>query len=143
MRLRDGVDPKILCRQHLLGEHNEYHKIFEPAVLKQKNMSGYADVNAVSKMSIIRHKRLLNEMKARGYNHSSPDKLHITHWLRYMRQFELLSASSRQNLKMLLQGYITKGGVYKTACRKCQARYITYLKEKSNANISVQMQRLY
>ena len=131
MRLRDGVDPKILCRQHLLGEHNEYHKIFESSVLKNKPMDGYLDVMAVSIHSYVRHIDIAKEMTNRGYNHNSPMKVKVTQYLDYIKnnniRYNILSFS-RANLKMLLQGYITKNGKYKKACRKCQERYIQYLK---------------
>ena len=36
------VDPKIMCRQHLLGEHNELHKLAGSLRLK-KSIKGYLE----------------------------------------------------------------------------------------------------
>lgn len=133
MRLRDGVNPKILCTKHLLGEHNEFHKIFEPSVLKNKSMDGYSKVNAVSVMSIDRHRDIVKEMLRRGYNHKSPQKLNKVQWINYLYDYTIEHQHSRTNLKMLLQGYLKKNGKtvkerYKPACKKCQERYIKLLK---------------
>jgi hypothetical protein len=68
------VDPSVLCRQHLLGEHNEIHKHrhnFE----KGHRISGRIEINAVEPLSMeARHNSLAKEMEARGYNHKSPYK---------------------------------------------------------------------
>ena len=66
------VDPKILCRQHLLGEHNELHKLVG-SIRKSKSLKGYLDQNIIEPESIIeRHTELVWEMLRRGYNHQSP-----------------------------------------------------------------------
>lgn len=70
------IDPKIMCRQHLLGEHNELHaavgclnskgrgKIWINSLIK----SGYIEIHKIKK----RHKELVKEMKRRDYSHNSP-----------------------------------------------------------------------
>jgi len=65
-------NPRILCRKHLLGEHNEIHKLVG-SIKKKHSITGYIDKNCVEPMSIAhRHFELLYEMKNRGYNHNSP-----------------------------------------------------------------------
>lgn len=64
------INPKLLCKSHLLGEHGEIHKHrhnFE----KQHNMTGRIGQIDASKME-ERHDELVTEMLRRGYNHKSP-----------------------------------------------------------------------
>ena len=67
------VDPKFLCRQHLLGEHAELHKHL-PSLRKGINVNGR--FNPVVQIQFQgyeqRHQILVDEMAARGYNHKSP-----------------------------------------------------------------------
>lgn len=66
------VNPKILCRNHLLGEHNELH-MFVGTILKGKSLTGYIKNNLVEVHSIkSRHEELAVEMTRRGYHHQSP-----------------------------------------------------------------------
>lgn len=65
------VNPKILCRKHLLGEHVEHH-MFVGAILKNKSLNGYLEKNLLSLTTLIsRHDELAKEMINRGYNHFS------------------------------------------------------------------------
>ena len=66
------VNPSIMCRQHLLGEHLEVH-MFLSSVKKGKKLDGFVRNNLFEPMSIFqRHEDLKNEMINRGYNHKSP-----------------------------------------------------------------------
>lgn len=66
------VDPKILCRNHLLGEHHETH-MFVGTINKGINITGYIDGKLLEVHSLrSRHDSLVLEMKCRGYNHNSP-----------------------------------------------------------------------
>ena len=74
------VDPRILCRQHLIGEHGEIHKHrhnFE----KKHNMDGRRGQIEPESMQ-ARHDVLAAEMLRRGYKHQSPylqpDISHLT-----------------------------------------------------------------
>lgn len=67
------VDPKLLCRKHILGEHFEIHC----AIGNLKNggrltmslaKKGYLEPQNFKE----RHDRLVEEMKKRGYNHATP-----------------------------------------------------------------------
>lgn len=66
------VDPRIMCRQHLLGEHCELG-MFVGSLKKKISISGYLRNNCLEPKSIeLRHKELIVEMLRRGYNHNSP-----------------------------------------------------------------------
>jgi hypothetical protein len=67
------VDPKLLCRKHLLGEHGEIHKHRHNFVKKHsisKRVFPIAQIEPLSMKS--RHDELAAEMLSRGYNHESP-----------------------------------------------------------------------
>lgn len=66
------VDPRILCRRHLLGEHVEAHMLVAHLNLGRK-VDGFVAHNCVQPKSIgARHKALAKEMERRGYTHASP-----------------------------------------------------------------------
>lgn len=67
-----NVQPSVMCRKHLLGEHVEMH-MFAGCINKGKNISGYIDKGLVEISKINgRHEELALEMKRRCYKHSSP-----------------------------------------------------------------------
>jgi len=66
-----NVDPRFLCRKHLLGEHVEMH-MFLGSILKGKSMRGFIEKGLVEIHNIkLRHHQLKNEMIDRGMNHKS------------------------------------------------------------------------
>jgi len=70
------VDPSVMCRKHLFGEHLELH-MFAGSMAKKMNIDGYVRNNLVEPKSIKkRHDQLVNEMRVRGYqsgiDHQSP-----------------------------------------------------------------------
>ena len=66
------INPRLLCRAHLLGEHVEMH-MFVGSILKGINLSGYIVKGLVEVHNIAaRHKRLADEMIRRGMRHQSP-----------------------------------------------------------------------
>ena len=68
------INPKKLCRQHLLGEHLEMH-MFSSNIKQKKNLKGYIKSGLVECHNVkARHDLLAKEMKRRGYNHNSPIK---------------------------------------------------------------------
>ena len=68
------VNPRKLCRQHLLGEHKELHQLVG-SILKKKSIKGHIEKGQVEVHNIIkRHKQLVKEMLRRGYSHKSPVK---------------------------------------------------------------------
>ena len=66
------VNPQILCRTHLLGEHGEIHK-HRHNFVKKHNMTGRRGQIEPKSMK-ARHDELVAEMKRRNYNHHSPYK---------------------------------------------------------------------
>jgi hypothetical protein len=74
MRIWD-VDPRLLCRSHLLGEHRELHALW---VILTEDRRGYRHhpetIRWRGKLAALRarHESLVAEMAARGYRHHSP-----------------------------------------------------------------------
>ncbi len=67
-----GVEPNLLCQQHLLGEHVEMH-MFVGTIRKGISIQGYIDKGLVDPAKISqRHEELSSEMVVRGMNHNSP-----------------------------------------------------------------------
>jgi hypothetical protein len=65
------VTPRIMCRQHLLGEHVEIH-MFIGTINRGKQVKGYLEKGLLEVHSLYsRHEELVEEMKRRGYNHHS------------------------------------------------------------------------
>lgn len=65
------VNPRIMCRQHLLGEHAEIH-MFIGTISRGKSVKGYLEKGLLEVHSLYdRHEELVEEMKRRGYNHQS------------------------------------------------------------------------
>ena len=66
------VDPRMMCRSHLLGEHNEIHMIVGAIRLKRRLdrffENNCLEIGAIKK----RHRALVQEMRRRGYRHQSP-----------------------------------------------------------------------
>lgn len=67
-----NLDPKLLCKQHLLGEHFEIHK----AVGNLRHSGTWS--NSLTAQGFLepqnfakRHKKLAKEMQRRGYKHNS------------------------------------------------------------------------
>ena len=67
-----NVDPKYMCRQHLLGEHVEMH-MFVGIIIKGTSLEGYIRGGLVEVHNIRkRHDELVAEMEKRGFKHHSP-----------------------------------------------------------------------
>lgn len=65
------VDPKIMCRKHLLGEHVELHMLVG-TIRKNKSITGYIEKDLIQPNMIrARHYDLVIEMEDRGYKHKS------------------------------------------------------------------------
>lgn len=66
------VNPTLMCRQHLLGEHVEIHMLVG-TLLRKKSIAGFVENDLIEVHSIrARHAELVTEMKRRGMNHRSP-----------------------------------------------------------------------
>ena len=64
-------DPRIMCRQHLLGEHAEIH-MFIGTISRGNSVKGYLEKGLLEVHSLYnRHDELVKEMKRRNYRHNS------------------------------------------------------------------------
>lgn len=97
------VDPVLLCRQHLLGEHNELHKLVG-SINRGHSVAGYVEQGYIDTSLIAsRHEELAEELIRRGYSHESP--------LEYTDQLELGSVDVCASLAALSD-----------RCDRCAAR---------------------
>jgi len=74
MRVWD-LPPRILCREHLLGEHRELHAVYSIILNSKKGYSHHPEtIRWVGKLPAlkIRHEQIVKEMERRGYKHHSP-----------------------------------------------------------------------
>ena len=96
MRIWD-VDPAVLCRQHLLGEHRELHGLWNILVLGKTGYSRHPETRRwEGKLAALyaRHEALVAEMSRRGYKHSSP--LDPTHAIGSTAQDTFIDLPERQ-----------------------------------------------
>jgi hypothetical protein len=110
------VDPKILCRKHLMGEHVEHHMMVG-TINKRKSITGYINNNLIEPLSLIgRHVELVIEMEERGYNHKSDLPVLI---LNYLPENELnYKIDKEKSLNDLIN-----------RCEDCKERYFRYKNE--------------
>lgn len=74
MRIWD-VEARLLCRQHLLGEHRELHGLWNVYVRDRSGYRRHPETRRwEGKLAALfaRHQRLVEEMERRGYRHGSP-----------------------------------------------------------------------
>lgn len=96
MRIWD-VDPRRLCRTHLVGEHRELHAVW---TILTEDKRGYARHPEVlrwrGKLAALhgRHEALVAEMIRRGYRHASPLDAGLASGA--ARQDELLASPDEQ-----------------------------------------------
>jgi len=104
------VNPKIMCNQHLLGEHVEHH-MFVGTIKKKMSLEGYVRNNCVEPDSIsARHTALVAEMENREMNHRSPlDSYDIGYLPIEHQRVKINKAKSQKDLLK--------------RCHKCRARY--------------------
>jgi len=110
------VDPKIMCRKHLLGEHVEHHMLVG-TINKRVAIDGYLSGNLLEPTQLlIRHYALAEEMIRRGYQHKSAltsvDLGHLN-----AKQI-LTTVDKESSLTELLR-----------RCPECRARYAAGYKE--------------
>ena len=104
------VDPKILCKKHLLGEHGELHK-FKHTFEKKHKKTGYIINNCIEPQSMERrHEELALELKSRNYNHSSPYQMpDISYLPQNEREYQIDKDKALQDLL--------------DRCEDCRAQY--------------------
>jgi hypothetical protein len=69
------VDPALLCRAHLLGEHRELHGLWNILTLGKTGYRNHPETRRwEGRLSALhlRHEALVAEMYRRGYRHESP-----------------------------------------------------------------------
>ena len=74
MRIWD-ISPDKLCRNHLLGEHSELHAIWSILTQNKKGFANHPETlrwRGRLRALYLRHEKIVQEMKKRGYNHYSP-----------------------------------------------------------------------
>ncbi len=111
------VDPKIMCRKHLLGEHVEIHMLYG-SITRMKNINGFKYLVEPSKMA-ERHDALAYEITLRGYVHKSPLPL-IEPLL--LEQYIDFNVNPEHSLRELL-----------TRCNECRELY-DFEKQRCNIN---------
>jgi hypothetical protein len=100
------VDPRIMCRQHLLGEHAEIH-MFIGTISRGDSVQGYLEKGLLEIHNLYnRHDELVREMKRRNYRHDSAMSMK---W----KQARILGSIHKdKNLKQLI-----------SRCSRCKERY--------------------
>jgi hypothetical protein len=105
------VDPRILCNQHLLGEHAEIH-MFVGAIDHGFSVKGYLDKGLLETQSLYsRHVELAEEMERRNYRHKS--KI-ANKWKRVEKSGHI---DRQKNLKELI-----------SRCPRCAKKYHSIVK---------------
>lgn len=68
-----NINPRLLCDQHLLGEHVEAHMFIGTARKNKTRLVHFIAHRLVNpRRIVIRHDKLVKEMERRGMNHSTP-----------------------------------------------------------------------
>lgn len=66
------VDPRIMCRKHLLGEHVEIHMLASSFNLGH-NLNKFYEKRLIEPLSLFeRHDAIVEEIERRGWKHNSP-----------------------------------------------------------------------
>jgi len=94
------VDPSVMCKQHLLGEHCEIHMLIG-TINKRKSLKGYVDNGLIELRSLQqRHEELVKEMIKRNINHKSILKPYdLTYLPLYIIDFKINKVQSYNELK--------------------------------------------
>jgi hypothetical protein len=106
------VNPRLMCDQHLLGEHVELHMLVG-TLLRKRSVAGFVANKLIEVHNVrARHAQLVDEMTRRGMNHRSP--------LPAFRSRRLGKVDAQLNLKELAG-----------RCRHCKAMQV---KKKQRTN---------
>jgi hypothetical protein len=69
------LEPGLLCRPHLLGEHRELHGLWNILTLGKAGYRNHPETlrwEGRLRALYLRHEALVDEMLRRGYRHHSP-----------------------------------------------------------------------
>lgn len=107
------VNPRIMCRQHLLGEHVEIH-MFIGTINRGKSVKGYLEKGLLEVHNLYnRHEELVKEMKQRKYNHYSE----INKKWKFVEKVGIID--KEKNLNELI-----------SRCSKCEKRHSKFVDNK-------------
>jgi hypothetical protein len=102
------VEPEIMCRQHLLGEHVELH-MMASSIAKCRNLQGFLKNGLCEPSSIIkRHEKIVVEMEERGYKHNKP----LKNFMILTKELRNASVNREKSLSDLIN-----------RCSNCRKRY--------------------
>ena len=105
------VDPRILCRKHLLGEHVEL-SMFIGTFKRKLQINGYIKKNLIEPLSLLnRHDELEQEIIRRDMNHNSPFDFELC-LLDYLKDKKWITVNPMLALDDLIR-----------RCPVCAARY--------------------
>ena len=96
MRIWD-IEPRRLCRNHLLGEHRELHAIWAILTQGKKGYSSHPETlrwRGKLRALYLRHERLVKEFARRNYKHKS--KLQKKYATGGSRQRQYLDSYNKQ-----------------------------------------------
>ena len=66
------INPRLMCRRHLLGEHVELHML-AGSMRKGVSLRGFFENQLIETHNVERrHAQLVREMERRGFRHASP-----------------------------------------------------------------------
>lgn len=107
------LNPQMLCRQHLVGQHLECHMVL--GILNKKlNVDGYVQSNCLEIPSIQSyHDDCVIEMLKRNYNHNSPIQSINPNILQYYNKYVNILVDRQKSLNLLL-----------SRCSLCRQNYI-------------------
>ena len=89
-----NINPKLMCRKHLMGEHVEMHMLVG-SLNKGRSIDGFLRNNLIEVHNIEkRHEELVEEIISRGYNHNSPLPLY--------KKFKVGKVNIKENIKDLV-----------------------------------------
>lgn len=94
------LNPKILCRQHLLGEYREIFTLIG-CLKRQISLDGYFRNNCLEPTSIVsRYNELSMEMLDRGYN---PKKIFVfdVNLINYLGDKKFIKVDRKDSLQRL------------------------------------------
>ncbi|MFW6008747.1 MAG: pyrimidine dimer DNA glycosylase/endonuclease V [archaeon] len=117
------INPKYLCRKHLMGEHVETHMIVSH-INKGKSINGFIKNNLIEPISIKeRHDILAIEMVNRKYNHKSKIiQPNIKYLSNYIQNYKIDIIQSSRDLI--------------NRCDKCKQRFLEFQKcQHMNTNV--------
>jgi hypothetical protein len=110
------VNPKILCRKHLIAENVEAH-MFVSTIKNGVSIQGYIDKNLLEPLSLVsRHDEIAAEMIARGYRHQSP-----------IGNFDVAQYITNQNNLYKKVDKISAFRDLITRCKNCRNRFLWYV----------------